>query len=74
MYITRMRSPLRDTQTENPEALCEDCQGEVYSGEHLYLWEGKRICSDCLSSKINRLLRDSPLLLAHEMNLDAFPV
>lgn len=74
MYITTARNPLRDAQSEAPAAFCEDCQGEVYSGEHLYLWESKRICSDCLARKVNRMLRESPVLLAEELGVGTISV
>lgn len=74
MYITRMRSPLRDAQTENPATHCQRCGGEVYPGETVYKWEDEWICFDCLSSKINRLLRDSPVLLAEELGVGTISI
>jgi hypothetical protein len=44
---------LYDRQQADPVDECEACGAEMFRGDHLYLWEGQRICGECLEEKIN---------------------
>ncbi len=60
----------RDPQAAEPAAHCERCQGEVYSGETLYRWEGQMVCAGCLRREVERLMPDNLPLLAALMSLE----
>lgn len=64
--------PLRDVQSDTPVAICENpkCQGEVYSGECRFPWEGKKICLDCFKAAVTAMLDSNPCQLAYELGLD----
>lgn len=61
---------MRDAQDERPVATCGRCQGEVYHGEAMYLWNGKWVCVDCLRAAVEALLEDHPRQVAADMMLD----
>ena len=58
---------LKDRQAEPPAAYCRQCGGEVYAGERLYIWEGRRLCSDCFRAALNAADLDQ---LALELGLE----
>lgn len=63
-------NPLRDTQQDIPACYCERCGGEVYYGETLYIWEGKRICSDCFEAIVSMWLKESPAGVAAALDIE----
>ena len=43
---------LCDVQQDPAVAYCAECGGEIYSKDTtMFLWEGKKICEDCLNDK-----------------------
>ena len=60
---------LRDAQEEAPAAH-GDCGHEIYSGEFLAEWEGKMLCPDCWKKAVMAELREAPLQIALEMQLN----
>lgn len=44
---------MRDNQCA--DYIIADCGHEVYEGEYLYEWDGKRICPDCMEEEKNSL-------------------
>lgn len=48
----RILDPLRDVQAAEPAGYCEECGGEVWDGERLYHWGGKRVCRECFTSGV----------------------
>lgn len=65
-----LRHPLRDVQQDPPRGHCEKCRGEIYEGETVYVWDGKRICPDCLENEVMRWLRVDPKGLAYALGAD----
>ena len=55
-----LMAPVRDTQQDEPACYCERCGGEVFSGETVYTWQDKKICSDCFKSVVTAWLEDAP--------------
>ena len=39
---------MQDRQTEEPEARCSLCGGEIYRREDAYLVGGRIVCRDCV--------------------------
>lgn len=63
---------MRDKQCD-PYIRCDECKGEIYHGEHAYLWEGNFICGECLRDKV-RAMSDDELadvlgVFVHEVTL-----
>ena len=46
------------------------CGHEVYCGEFLAEWEGKMLCPECWRAAVERALRDNPIQIAMEMQLE----
>lgn len=61
---------MRDAQDERPAAVCERCQGEIYHGEDIYLWDGQWVCVDCLKALVTAMLDSHPSQVALDMMLD----
>ena len=66
--MPKLKLPLRDSQDESPASLCEECFGEVWSGETLFRWNGKRICEDCFKHKVRSWLELSPRQIANALD------
>lgn len=64
--------PLRDTQQDEPACYCErkNCGGEVFSGETVYTWQGRRICSDCFKSVVTAWLEEAPHEVAAALDIE----
>lgn len=65
-----LKPALRDEQLEAPVCLCERCRGEVYCGEMLYKYEGRRICPDCFQEKIEHWVHVRPQQVAAALGVD----
>jgi len=65
-----LRPPLRDVQQDPPSGYCEKCRGEIYQGETLYHWDGKRICPDCFDSAVTLWLHTDPKGLAYALGAE----
>ena len=65
-----LRPPLRDVQQDAPFCLCERCQGEVYCGEKLYRWDGKRLCPDCFTGEVESWLHRAPEEVAYALGTE----
>ena len=63
-------NPLRDIQQDSPACYCKRCGGEVYSGETLYTWEDKRICSDCFEAAVTAWLKEAPGEVAMALDIE----
>ena len=51
----------RTLRTGYPEPTGErmaDCGHEIYPGEHMYSWDGRYICPDCLLDKVTAMELD----------------
>ena len=46
---------LRDVQQDKPVSVCSQCQGEQYREDYMYLWDGKKICVQCMEEKFDCL-------------------
>lgn len=65
-----LKPALRDEQAHTPVCLCERCQGEVWCGEKLYKWEGRRLCPDCFQEKIEHWVHLRPQQVAAALNIE----
>ena len=63
-------NPLQDAQQATPACYCERCKGEVYSGETVYAWEGKQICSDCFKAVVTAWLKEAPGAVAAALEIE----
>jgi hypothetical protein len=45
----------RDKQQDKPLAYCSRCGAEQYREDYMYIWEGQKICGECLAGKFNCL-------------------
>lgn len=52
---------------------CPKCGGEVYAGEQLFEWDGKKLCSDCFKHKVRLWLELFPEQVANALGFDFFP-
>ena len=68
-----LKPPLRDSQEDRPICLCPGCGGEVYAGEDLFEWEGKKVCVDCFKEEICLWVERSPRQAAEAMGFDWGP-
>lgn len=61
MNISRFKANL---EPQEDFYLVADCGCEVYEGEKIYEWDGKRLCPDCFRDLINDLpLEELAILL-----------
>lgn len=59
---------LPDKQQATPFAHCDRCQGEMYKGDTLYIWDGTKICGECMEEKFNCMTTaEKAALLGSEM-------
>ena len=65
-----LREPLRDVQEDAPVCCCQQCGGAVYSGETMFVWEGKKVCSDCFKAYIAAWVDNSPEAVADELMVE----
>ena len=68
--MIKLRPPLRDVQEDRPVCLCQSCGGEVYAGETLFEWSGKRVCVDCFKRNVSLWLELSPEQVANALGFD----
>ena len=54
MIIYRSQN-LRDAQQDPVVAMCAICEGEQYQEDVMYLWDGKKICGQCMQEKFDCL-------------------
>lgn len=54
-----------DAQARPPVSHCGRCDGEVWSDEPIFQWDGQWICLDCFKDAIKAMLEDDPVLLAY---------
>lgn len=59
-----------DAQARPPVSHCGRCNGEVWSDEPIFQWDGQWICLDCFKDSIKAMLEDDPVLLAYEMQVE----
>lgn len=55
---------ITDRQQARPADVCHQCQGELYSGEQVFLVDGDTLCKDCFKARLLDLLDTSPDILA----------
>ena len=67
---TGLHNPTRDIQQDTPACYCKRCKGEVYSGETVYAWEGKQICSDCFKAVVTAWLKEAPREVAAALEIE----
>lgn len=65
---------LRDTQQDDVVCWCCRCGGEVYADETMYVWEGKRICSDCFRGVVKSRVEMAPTEVAFALDVDTVTV
>ena len=70
--MIKLMPPLRDVQEDSPVCLCQKCGGEVYAGETLFEWSGKRVCVDCFKRQVSLWLELSPEQVANAMGFDFY--
>jgi formylmethanofuran dehydrogenase subunit E len=46
---------MRDKQMDKPLAYCSRCGGEQYREDYMYIFEGHRICGECMGEKFDCL-------------------
>lgn len=63
-------NPLRDAQQDMPACYCKRCKGEVYSGETVFTWQGKKICSDCIKVVVTAWLEEAPHEVAAALEIE----
>ena len=68
-----LKPPLRDSQEDRPLCRCQKCGGEVYAGETLFEWEGKKVCVDCFRYAMGVWLKDCPEQVADALGFDRGP-
>jgi len=57
----------RDVQQDKPVAVCSQCQGEQYREDYMYLWDGKKICVQCMQDMFDCLtIKEKAELLGAE--------
>ena len=66
----KLLPPLRDAQQDEPVCHCKRCGGEVYSGETVYTWENKKICSDCFNAVVTAWLEEAPEGIAAALQIE----
>lgn len=65
-----LKPPMRDNQEDKPACVCPVCGGEVYAGEKLFEWSGKKVCVDCFKHKVTLWLELSPEQVANALGFD----
>ena len=68
--MKELRLPLRDRQGEKAVLYCAACGGEVYRGEPVFDWEGRRLCVDCFKTRVDAWLESSPVQVAAALGFD----
>jgi len=58
---------LRDVQQDPVVAKCATCDSEQYSEDYMYLWDGKKICVQCMQDMFDCLtIKEKAELLGAE--------
>lgn len=65
-----MRDPMRDIQQDEPACYCKRCGGEVFSGETVFTWQDKKVCSDCFKAVVTAWLEEAPNEVAVALDIE----
>lgn len=65
-----LRPTPEDLQDSTPVFLCSRCMGEMYSGEHLFTWESKQVCTDCFKAAVTAWLDETPAEAAFGLGVE----
>lgn len=65
-----LRPTPEDPQGSTPIFLCSRCMGEMYSGEHLFTWEGSRVCTDCFKAEVTAWMNETPAETAFALGVE----
>lgn len=71
--MIKLEMPLRDSQEDRPVCLCPKCGGEVYHGEKLFEWDGRKVCLDCFKHEVVSWLENFPEQVADALCFDYGP-
>lgn len=61
---------LRDRQRDKPCLFCPVCEAELFSGDRVYLINGRPVCIECFEDWVRELLAVSPHILADRLGVD----
>ena len=68
--IPGLQRPVEDGQECVPAGVCMRCAGEIYPGETVFAWEGRRVCVDCFRAKVSALLKEAPKEVAQMLGVE----
>lgn len=69
--INAYNCPEQSLDPPDPEIVgyCSKCKGEIYQDEPTVYEDGKRMCVDCFRSRVEKILKDSPAIVADYLGM-----
>lgn len=70
MLDRNIPEPALEPNEDDPVCLCGKCQQEVYRGEALFTWKGRKVCPDCFRAALVEWMEGSLSTLADALMVE----